>query len=329
MDALFFIRLLLIILVIIVIDFIIKLNRTFKIDRRVSRYSIDAIIDDNNSVIELVGKKYNHLLKRVRGKFKNVSFLNSQSLKYNKYITAGETKQLIDFIIIKLFIGILFVLLVVISLSIQGRVLSFIGMVISFVIGYYIYDIYLYVSNKRKNNKIKNDMLRAVIVMNNAFKAGKSVLQAVEIVSKDLPKPISTEFRRIYQDLTFGISSEVAFGRFAKRVNLDEVRYLSSSLTILNKTGGNIVAVFNSIEKTLLDKKKLEEDLKNSTQASNLIVKVLMIIPVIFVLVIYILSPTYFDPLFESSMGYFMLFIIWFMFVIYIYLLNKIMKVKV
>ena len=329
MDALFFIRLLLIILVIIVIDFIIKLNRTFKIDRRVSRYSIDAIIDDNNSVIELIGKKYNHLLKRVRGKFKNVSFLNNQSLKYNKYITAGETKQLIDFIIIKLFVGILFVLLVVISLSIQGRILSFIGMVISFVIGYYIYDIYLYVSNKRKNNKIKNDMLRAVIVMNNAFKAGKSVLQAVEIVSKDLPKPISSEFKRIYQDLTFGISSEVAFGRFAKRVNLDEVRYLSSSLTILNKTGGNIVAVFNSIEKTLLDKKKLEEDLKNSTQASNLIVKVLMIIPVIFVLVIYILSPTYFDPLFESSLGYFMLFVIWFMFVIYIYLLNKIMKVKV
>ena len=329
MDALFFIRLLLIILVIIVIDFIIKLNRTFKIDRRVSRYSIDAIIDDNNSVIELMGKKYNHLLKRVRGKFKNVSFLNNQSLKYNKYITAGETKQLIDFIIIKLFVGILFVLLVVISLSIQGRILSFIGMVISFVIGYYIYDIYLYVSNKRKNNKIKNDMLRAVIVMNNAFKAGKSVLQAVEIVSKDLPKPISSEFKRIYQDLTFGISSEVAFGRFAKRVNLDEVRYLSSSLTILYKTGGNIVAVFNSIEKTLLDKKKLEEDLKNSTQASNLIVKVLMIIPVIFVLVIYILSPTYFDPLFESSLGYFMLFVIWFMFVIYIYLLNKIMKVKV
>ena len=329
MDALFFIRLLLIILVIIVIDFIIKLNRTFKIDRRVSRYSIDAIIDDNNSVIELMGKKYNHLLKRVRGKFKNVSFLNNQSLKYNKYITAGETKQLIDFIIIKLFVGILFVLLVVISLSIQGRILSFIGMVISFVIGYYIYDIYLYVSNKRKNNKIKNDMLRAVIVMNNAFKAGKSVLQAVEIVSKDLPKPISSEFKRIYQDLSFGISSEVAFGRFAKRVNLDEVRYLSSSLTILYKTGGNIVAVFNSIEKTLLDKKKLEEDLKNSTQASNLIVKVLMIIPVIFVLVIYILSPTYFDPLFESSLGYFMLFVIWFMFVIYIYLLNKIMKVKV
>ena len=51
-------------------------------------------------------------------------------------------------------------------------------------------------------------MLRAVIIMNNAFKAGKSVLQAVEIASNDLPKPISIEFKRIYQDLVFGLSSD-------------------------------------------------------------------------------------------------------------------------
>ena len=103
----------------------------------------------------------------------------------------------------------------------------------------------------------------------------------------------------------------------------------SSSLTILNKTGGNIVAVFSSIERTLFDKKKLEEDLKNSTGASNLIVKVLMAVPFIFVLIIYILSPTYFNPLFESTLGYFLIFIIVIMFSICIYLLNKIMKVRV
>lgn len=329
MNALIVLRIILVVVLIVSVDFIIKLNRTFKIDKRVSRYSIDSIIDDDNTIIELLSKKFNRFLNKFRGKFKRVSFLNSQSLKYDKYVNVGETKQLIDFIIIKLIVGICFVSLVIVSLSIQGRLLSFFGMLISFVFGYYLYDIYLYINNKRKLNKIKNDMLRAVIVMNNAFKAGKSILQAVEIVSNDLPKPISTEFKRIYQDLVFGLSSDIAFGRFAKRVKLEEAKYLSSSLTILNRTGGNIVAVFNSIEKTLFDKKKLEEDLKNSTQASNLIVKVLMGIPFVFILIIYILSPTYFDPLFESSLGYLMIIIMIFMFAIYVYLLNKIMKVKV
>ena len=165
--------------------------------------------------------------------------------------------------------------------------------------------------------------------MNNAFKAGKSTIQAVEIASNSLPKPISIEFRRIYQDLSFGISSDVAFNRFAKRVNLEEARYISSSLTILNKTGGNIINVFSSIERTLFDKKSLETELHNSTSASNLVVKVLMIIPIIFVMIIYILSPGYFSPLFTSPLGFIILIVMWIMFIIYIYLLNKIMKVKV
>lgn len=172
-------------------------------------------------------------------------------------------------------------------------------------------------------------MLRAVIVMNNAFKAGKSTLQAIEIASLDLPMPIAREFQKIYQDMSYGLSVDVAFGRFAKRVKLEEANYIASSLTILNKTGGNIIHVFSSIERTLFDKKKLESDLKNSTAASNLVVKVLMVIPIIFVLLIYVISPTYFEPLFSSTLGYMILLIIGLMFISYIYLLNKIMKVKV
>ena len=305
------------------------MNKAIRIEKRLSRYSIDSILDDDNSVSEIIHNKCVRAVRKIRRSAKNYKLLNDKSLKYDKYVNTGETRQLIDFMIIKLLIGICFVVLILISLAIQGRTISFFGMIIGFIIGYYIYDVYLYFDNKRRKNKIKNDMLRAVIIMNNAFKAGKSVLQAVEIASNDLPKPISIEFKRIYQDLVFGLSSDVAFTRFAKRVNLEEAKYLSSSLTILNKTGGNIVSVFNSIEKTLFDKKKLEEDLKNSTGSSNLIVKVLMAVPFVFVFIIYLLSPTYFNPLFESFLGYFFVLIIIVMFIIYVYLLNKIMKVQV
>ena len=60
-----------------------------------------------------------------------------------------------------------------------------------------------------------------------------------------------------------------------------------------------------------------------------MVVKVLMAIPIVFVIVIYALSPSYFDPLFESVLGYLLLGIIWLMFIIYVYLLNRVMKVKV
>ncbi len=329
MSTLIVIRFILVIIVIIIVDLLIKLNKAINVERRVSRYSINSIMNYDNNLGDTLRNKYNRFVKRFRKIFKKNGVFGRQASKYNKYIMAGDVVNVIDFIIIKLIMGICFVGLVIISLAIQGNVISFLGMIISFIFGYYIYDIYLYIANKRRKRKIKNDMLRAVILLNNAFKAGKSTMQAVEIASRELPEPISIEFKKIYQDLSYGISSDVAFSRFARRVNLEEARYISSSLIILNKTGGNIVAVFSAIERTLFEKKKLEEDLKNSTQASNLVVKVLMGVPVVFILIIYVLSPDYFEPLFSSPLGYMIIFIIFVMFLVYMYLLKKIMKVKV
>ena len=329
MSTLIIIRFILVIIVIIIVDLLIKLNKAINVERRISRYSINSIMDYDNNLGDTLRNKYNRFVKRFRKIFKKNGVFDRQASKYNKYIMAGDVVNVMDFIIIKLIMGICFVGLVIVSLAIQGSVISFLGMIISFIFGYYIYDIYLYITNKRRKRKIKNDMLRAVILLNNAFKAGKSTMQAVEIASRELPEPISIEFKKIYQDLSYGISSDVAFSRFARRVNLEEARYISSSLIILNKTGGNIVAVFSAIERTLFEKKKLEEDLKNSTQASNLVVKVLMGVPVVFILIIYVLSPDYFEPLFSSPLGYMIIFIVFLMFLVYMYLLKKIMKVKV
>jgi tight adherence protein B len=127
--------------------------------------------------------------------------------------------------------------------------------------------------------------------------------------------------------MKYGLSVDVVFDRFAKRINVEEAEYLSSSLTILNRTGGNIVAVFNSIEKTLFDKMKLKEELKNSTTVSTLLVRVLLVVPLFIVLVIYLLNPNYFDPFFESTIGYILLLIVLIIFIIYAYLLQRIVKV--
>ena len=312
----------LIILIILYISY--KIERMLFFEKRLKRYSVHSAKEDM-SFMDRVIQKY----KKEISRFENNETLQKHSQSYKKYITVGEKENPVSFLIYKLTIGIIFTTIAVISTLLSGKIMSIIGIIISFIIGYYIYDIYLYISTKRKMKKIKNDMLRAVILLNNSFKAGKSILQATKIASQKLPKPISEEFKRIYQDMSYGLSADIAFQRFAKRVNLEEATYIASSLTILNKTGGNIVSVFTSIEKTLFDRKKLENDLKTSASASNFVVKFLMIIPIIFVLVIYVISPTYFDPLFSSPLGYFILLIMWMMFIIFIYLLNKIMKVKV
>lgn len=308
-----------------IVTFFIRLNDTIKMEKRIARYTIKGNKNKYDmAYYDRIKNGYKRFVKKQRKKINKL--VPSLVRRYDKYVTDGEVRA-VDYVTHKIVLSLLFVILTVIATVIQGRFITSMQFLISLILGFYILDIGLLVVNKFKKKKIENDMLRAIIIMNNAFKSGKSTIQAVEIASLKLSKPISSEFKRMHQEMKYGLSVDVVFDRFAKRVKIEEAEYLSSSLTILNRTGGNIVAVFNSIEKTLFDKKKLNEELKNSTTVSNLLVKILLVVPIIFVLLIYLLNPNYFDPFFESTTGYILLVIVFVLFIIYAYLLQKIVRV--
>ena len=320
------IQILLVFAVVIIVTLYLRLNNAVKLEKRIAKYSVRYNKEDNNeSAFDKFWKKYIKFVKKQRKKIRKL--VPNLTRIYDKYSVGSEYKAE-DYITHKFVISILFVLLTIVAMSLQGKFVTIIQLVISLIIGFYVLDIYLIINSKLTKKRIENDMLRAIIIMNNAFKSGKSTIQAVEIASKKLPKPICFEFKKIYEEMKYGLSIETVFDRFSKRVNIEEAEYLSSSLTILNRTGGNIVAVFDSIEKTLFDKKKLKEELKNSTTVSKLVVKILLVVPIFFVLIIYLLNPDYFSPFFESTLGYLLLGFILLMFIVYAYLLGRIVKVE-
>ena len=311
--------------IVIIITLFLRLNSAFKLEKRIAKYSVRYDKEKNNSSLaDKIWHKYIAFVKKQRKKIRKL--LPMMTSKYDKYSVGSEYKAE-DFITHKIVLSLIFLLLAIVSVSIQGKFITMLQVVFSLAIGFYVLDIYLLIANEINKKKIENDMLRAIIIMNNAFKSGKSTVQAVEIASKKLPKPIGYEFKKIAEEMQYGLSVDTVFDRFAKRVNIEEAEYLSSSLTILNRTGGNIVAVFDSIEKTLFDKKKLKEELKNSTTVSKLVTKILLFVPIIFVLIIYLLNPDYFDPFFASPLGYILMIIILLMFMIYAYLLARIVRV--
>ena len=245
---------------------------------------------------------------------------------YQKY-NSLDFEECVDFFSNKILIGLFVSLLYVIASIIRHSNISGINIICLFIIGFNSLDIILYILKKRIYMNMENDMLNAIIIMNNAFKSGKSTIQAVEVASQKLKGPLKHEFKKILKEMQYGLTIEVVFDRFSKRVNVDSAAYVSTSLITLSKTGGNIVKVFNSIERTLFDRKKLEEELKSTTTASNFVVKILTIVPFILVIAIYILSPAYFSPLFESVVGYLIIAITSVIFVLYLIILNRVVKV--
>ena len=228
----------------------------------------------------------------------------------------------------KVVIGFIYIIVAAVAGLLQSKIISSIEMLVSFILGFYTLDIiYLYKYN-RYNKKIEKDLLEAITVMNNAFKAGMSIVQAVDLVAKELDGPISKEFKKISLELSFGLDVEVAFKRFADRIKIEEAIYLTSSLSVLNKTGGNIIKVFDSIEKTMFSRKKLENEYKSLTSSSKMIMYVLIFVPLAFVAFIGLINKDYFTPLFTSPLGMVLLIIMLVIYITYIIIVRKVLKVR-
>ena len=221
--------------------------------------------------------------------------------KYNKYISFDKRDKVdgIDYVAIKFLVligGLLLTLVMALGHRINFNLLIFL---LVFVLCFYSVDIYLNINFKKKRKQIEDDLLKAIIIMNNAFQSGRNIMQAIEVVKNELDGPIQDEFKKIYLDITYGLDLELVFNRFYERVKLDDAKYITSSLSLLNKTGGDIIKVFSLIEKSIFDRKNLKNELNSLTASSQFVFKLLVFLPFILIGIIFILNPTYFTPLLE------------------------------
>ena len=324
----FVLELILLYLISLIFYYLMLLIRKTKIQDRFKDYVINSK-ETEVKLFDLFVISINNLIKRISKFLYKIKVFNKYSLKYQKYISKEEKNIVdrMDFVSKKIIISIMFLLIVILYDAFIYRTIIFFQIVISLVVGFYLLDIFLLSSDKFLKRQRENDLLKAITIMNNAFKSGHSIMQAIKLVSEELNSPLGLEFKKMYIDLTYGLDLNIVFKRFENRVNMSEVKYITASLSILNNTGGDIVKVFESVEKTFFNNKKLNDELKNLTAASKLLSVVLIIIPVLFVVVIYSLDNTYFYPFFRNGLGYLIVLVCFTMYILYIVIIRRLMKI--
>lgn len=324
----FVVELVLLYLIAMITYYIFTLMRKIKINDRLDKYTIKKDTKET-PIFEEIFEFGHDIVKGISKILYKSKFLDKYSLKYQKYIKKEDKNKIdkMDFVSKKFLIAIFFIIVVVLYDVFRFQDVLFIQIIIAFLFGFYTLELLMISTNKILEKKKHNDLLRAITIMNNSFKSGHSIMQSIKLVSDELDSELGLEFKKMYVDLTYGLSLDATFKRFESRVEMDEVKYITTSLKILNETGGDIVKVFESVEKTFFNNKKLDDELNNLTAASKMLYSVLLCIPVLFVLVIYFLDNTYFMPLFSNVVGYIVVIISIMLYITYIIVVKKVMKV--
>lgn len=325
------IQITLIILAVVIIAITYRRTNVIKLERRFEPFSLLPNNDHEKSIFDQLAELLWKIIHKISKVLKKSAVLTKYGQRYDRYITFEE-KELrngLDYVSMKFLIGFSFSFINLATVVFKYTRISIGGFLLMFLIGFFLPDIFVGIDFKKKKKRIEEDLLKAIIIMNNSFKSGRNIMQAIDTVKNELDGPIADEFKKIYLDITYGLSLDVVFNRFYERVKLEDARYIASSLTLLNKTGGNIVKVFATIEKSVFNKRKLRNEMKSLTASSVFVFRVLIGLPLIFTLVIYVLNPSYFSPLFTSAIGIIFLSLILLLFSMYVFIIKKVLKVKI
>ena len=330
MDGVRLLQIILLLVPVGVAIYLLRLARSLNLEKRLASF---AITSSGEREISFFDQMLFYVWKFIRFTSKLLKksvVLRRYSESYERYISFGERarKDGIDYITIKFLLSFTVFLLGMVTFIMHYPDVYVMILLLIMIIAFFLPDIYLHITFNRKRKRIEDDLLKAIIIMNNAFGSGKNIMQAIEIVKTELDGPIQDEFEKIYLDITYGLSLEVVFKRFYERVRLEDAKYIASSLTLLSKTGGDIIQVFSRLEKTILDKKNLRNELASLTSSSRFVFRFLVILPFIFVVIIFVLNPTYFTPLFSSFLGIMVLIFICILYLLYILVIRKILEVK-
>jgi tight adherence protein B len=172
-------------------------------------------------------------------------------------------------------------------------------------------------------------MVDALSLMSNGLKSGLSVVQALGLVTQEMPNPIHQEFNLILSENKLGVSLEEAFLNLSKRIQNDDVEMFVTSVNILKETGGNLAETFDTIVTTIRERIKVENKIAALTAQGFYQGVLVMMIPPILGTVFYQTDPDFMRPLFTTPVGLMIVAVIFLLEAVGFFVIMKVVKVDV
>lgn len=162
----------------------------------------------------------------------------------------------------------------------------------------------IYVAQRAKGRiKSFNDQLGDTItMMANALRGGFSFLQTLDMVSKEAPKPICDEFRRVVQEVGLGRTTEDALDSLMRRMPSEDLELLITAVNIQMEVGGNLAQILDTIGHTIRERVRIKGEIRTLTAQGRISAYVITGLPIALGIFISLVNPEYMGPIFTFGM---------------------------
>lgn len=153
----------------------------------------------------------------------------------------------------------------------------------------------MYVGSQQKARLVKfdnqlGDMLNLTV---NGLRAGYSVMQALESVGKELPAPMSVEFKRVVQEMQLGLPMEAALANLGRRIPSKDLDFVITAINVQREVGGNLAEILDTISFTIRERVRIKGEIATLTAQGMMTGYVVSLLPIGLGLFLYLVNRSY------------------------------------
>jgi tight adherence protein B len=136
-----------------------------------------------------------------------------------------------------------------------------------------------------------------------SLRAGFSLLQGLEAVTKQLREPSAGELQRVLAEARLGRPVEEALEGAATRIRNRDFSESVAAVRIQQEAGGNLASLFDTLAETMMQRVRLRREIRTLTAEGRLSAYILGFLPIILGVFIFMINRSYMQVLFQSTVG--------------------------
>lgn len=187
------------------------------------------------------------------------------------------------------------------ALSVASQAGFGVRLIVSLVMG--IGGVYVWVNRKAKKRMtlIEEQLPDAVELMVRSLRVGHPFSSAVNIVAKEIPDPLGTEFGVIADEAAYGRDMSESLKDLAERMDMQDLRFLAVAVTIQQQSGGNLAEILEGLGKVIRSRFKLFRRVKAITAEAKWSGMFLSMFPILAIVMINVIKPDYYDGVKDTA----------------------------
>jgi len=189
--------------------------------------------------------------------------------------------------------------------------------------------IFVVSAKNKRMTVIENQLPDALDLMGRAMRAGHAFPSALRMVGNEMAEPIASEFRTVFEEINYGISTQEALINLGKRVPSTDLSYFVIAVLIQHETGGNLSELLGNISTIIRDRLKLMGTIRVLSAEGKLSAWILTLLPFVLGATLQIVNPGFLNVLWTDPMGLKMTITALSMMVLGIFAMSRIIKIRV